>query len=165
MAAGGRFAGNKPSISAPDSSPHPVRSEDALGRWRGSFYWSARLKALNKVQHTSAKPPSPHGRMYNVPQEVFGNSSFRRHQVEAINASLSNEDTFILMPTGGGKSLCFQLAALLRKGLTVVISPLIALSVVLSRPWSIRNFSSARRTETRDRPVTPPPVGAPSGPT
>ncbi|KYR01670.1 ATP-dependent DNA helicase RecQ family protein [Tieghemostelium lacteum] len=60
---------------------------------------------------------------------VFGNDSFRRLQKEAINAILSNKDTFISLPTGGGKSLCFQLPALIGKdaGVNIVISPLLAL--------------------------------------
>jgi len=58
---------------------------------------------------------------------VFGYTAFRPLQEQIIRDSLAGKDVFALLPTGGGKSLCFQLPALVRPGLTVVISPLIAL--------------------------------------
>ena len=58
---------------------------------------------------------------------TFGYSAFRPLQREIIAAALADRDVFALLPTGGGKSLCFQLPALQRTGLTVVVSPLIAL--------------------------------------
>jgi ATP-dependent DNA helicase RecQ len=60
-------------------------------------------------------------------KQVFGYTGFRPHQEEIIRDALAGRDVFALLPTGGGKSLCFQLPALARPGLTVVISPLIAL--------------------------------------
>src|SRR5215207_10059621 len=60
-------------------------------------------------------------------KRTFGYSSFRPLQREIIEATLTGHDVFALLPTGGGKSLCFQLPALARGGLTVVVSPLIAL--------------------------------------
>jgi ATP-dependent DNA helicase RecQ len=60
-------------------------------------------------------------------KQYFGFASFRPLQEQIIRDALAGKDVFALLPTGGGKSLCFQLPALARSGLVVVISPLIAL--------------------------------------
>jgi ATP-dependent DNA helicase RecQ len=60
-------------------------------------------------------------------RDVFGFDSFRPGQEEIVSAVAAGQDTLAIMPTGGGKSLCFQLPALMRPGVTLVISPLIAL--------------------------------------
>ena len=60
-------------------------------------------------------------------KRIFGYGSFRPLQREICTTTLAGRDVFALLPTGGGKSLCFQLPALVRGGLTVVVSPLIAL--------------------------------------
>ncbi len=60
-------------------------------------------------------------------QKYFGMPAFREPQGDIIRAVLEGKDTLVVMPTGGGKSLCFQLPALLLPGVTLVVSPLIAL--------------------------------------
>src|SRR5439155_22894820 len=60
-------------------------------------------------------------------QRVFGYPSFRGQQTDIVNHVASGGDALVLMPTGGGKSLCYQIPALLRAGVGVVVSPLIAL--------------------------------------
>ena len=58
---------------------------------------------------------------------MFGNGSFRHQQRRVVDAVMAGRSCFVLMPTGGGKSLCFQLPAVLSAGVTVVVSPLLSL--------------------------------------
>jgi ATP-dependent DNA helicase RecQ len=62
-----------------------------------------------------------------VLQEVFGYSAFRHDQSVIVDHLIAGNDALVLMPTGGGKSLCYQIPAIVRKGLGIVVSPLIAL--------------------------------------
>ncbi|HTD65148.1 MAG TPA: DEAD/DEAH box helicase, partial [Candidatus Limnocylindria bacterium] len=71
----------------------------------------------------NSEPPN----LLRTLKQYFGFDSFRPLQEQIICDALADKDVFALLPTGGGKSLCFQLPALVRPGLTVVVSPLIAL--------------------------------------
>ena len=73
-------------------------------------------------------------------KEYFGFATFKGNQEEIINNLLSGNDTFVLMPTGGGKSLCYQLPSLMMDGTAIVISPLIAL--MKNQVDAMRNFST-----------------------
>src|SRR5690554_1613268 len=71
--------------------------------------------------------PQQQPRALDVLQRVFGHTSFRGEQAAIVEHVAAGSDALVLMPTGGGKSLCYQLPALLRDGTAIVVSPLIAL--------------------------------------
>ncbi len=71
--------------------------------------------------------PDSSRNVYETLRRAFGFDEFRPHQREIVEAILAGRDVFAAMPTGGGKSLCYQLPSLLESGLSIVVSPLIAL--------------------------------------
>lgn len=73
-------------------------------------------------------------------QKFFGFNKFKGEQEAIINSVLEGKDTFVIMPTGGGKSLCYQLPALMSEGTAIIVSPLIAL--MKNQVDAIRNFGS-----------------------
>src|SRR5580704_4350038 len=81
-------------------------------------------------------------------EKYFGFREFREPHGEVISWILNGQDVFVVMPTGGGKSLCYQLPAILRDGVTVVVSPLVALmkdqvDALIARGLSATLISSA----------------------
>ena len=76
-------------------------------------------------------------------QKIWGYSDFRPPQGEIVRSLLEGKDALIVMPTGGGKSICFQLPALLQTGLTIVVSPLVALMENQVRELQQRQLSAA----------------------
>lgn len=82
---------------------------------------------LQRQEPVSPKREANAPRLRAVLREVWGYDSFRPLQLEAMEAVLNRRDSLVVLPTGGGKSICFQAPALLREGTAVVISPLISL--------------------------------------
>ncbi|NXP17070.1 BLM protein, partial [Scytalopus superciliaris] len=110
--------------------PDPVVHNPAMERFRGM-----------KFSHSEE--------MMNIFHKKFGLHSFRTNQLEAINAALLGEDCFILMPTGGGKSLCYQLPACVSAGVTIVISPL--RSLIIDQVQKLKTLDIAATYLTGDR--------------
>ena len=78
---------------------------------------------MTSMTTTRARPTTPD----DVLRTVFGYSQFRSNQKQAIETVLRGDDAFVLMPSGGGKSLCYQIPAMMRPGTGIVVSPLISL--------------------------------------
>ena len=113
------------------------------------------------IKNTKASVSKSNGKinLQQLLQEHFGLDSFRGNQEEVIKSLLSGKDTFVIMPTGGGKSLCYQLPAIISEGVAIIVSPLIALmknQVDLVRGYSsndeVAHFlnSTLNKKETRE---------------
>ncbi|CAG7728181.1 unnamed protein product [Allacma fusca] len=92
-----------------------------IGDFRGNVKNDGITGEFDRTNFPHCKP------MMTVFKSKFGLRSFRPNQLQTVNAAMLGHDCFVLMPTGGGKSLCYQLTAMLCPGVTIVVSPLKAL--------------------------------------
>ena len=85
--------------------------------------------SAKKTAKTKEKTPAKKARfdLHHALQEYFGFDKFKGTQEKAIESLMAGHDTFVIMPTGGGKSLCYQLPAMVLDGVAIIVSPLIAL--------------------------------------
>ncbi len=97
-------------------------------------------KAPAKTNGTGKNAKTHNVDLYAALSEHFGFDEFKGTQEKVINNLLSGNDTFVIMPTGGGKSLCYQLPALVSEGVAIIVSPLIAL--MKNQVDLVRSYSS-----------------------
>ncbi|XP_020408889.1 ATP-dependent DNA helicase Q-like isoform X3 [Zea mays] len=114
------------------------------------------MKGVLPIKGASGREKKAPKELESVLNRYFGYSGFRGKQLEAIEAVLSGRDCFCLMPTGGGKSMCYQIPALVKTGIVLVISPLIAL--MENQVASLKNkgvpaefLSSTQASHTKQR--------------
>ena len=98
--------------------------------------------AAKKSAKTKEKTPAKKARfdLHHALQEYFGFDKFKGTQEKAIESLMAGHDTFVIMPTGGGKSLCYQLPAMVLDGVAIIVSPLIAL--MKNQVDLVRGYSS-----------------------
>ena len=87
---------------------------------------------------------------FEILKQIFGYDTFREGQEELVDSSLSGRDVLGIMPTGAGKSICFQVPALLFPGITIVVSPLISL---MKDQVSALNAAGLHKQFSHRRPV------------
>ncbi len=102
----------------------------------------AKKPAAKKAAKTKEKAPASKNRfdLHKALQEYFGFDKFKGTQEKSIESLMAGRDTFVIMPTGGGKSLCYQLPAMVLEGVAIIVSPLIAL--MKNQVDLVRGYSS-----------------------
>ena len=111
----------QPTTSFNDPPAAPGQSN----KYRDNFVSGARNDGTDAHLNSEKFPHSVKTRQ--LMRDKFGIKSYRTNQLQAINSAILGHDTFVLMPTGGGKSLCYQLPAVVQGGVTIVVSPLVSL--------------------------------------
>ena len=101
---------------------------------------SSPSKAGKTVKTKETAPSKKRFDLHKALKENFGFTKFKGTQEKAIESLLAGHDTFVIMPTGGGKSLCYQLPALVSEGVALIVSPLIAL--MKNQVDLVRGYSS-----------------------
>ncbi len=97
-------------------------------------------KKAAAIEKKDRKPTKKKSDLHDALQKHFGFDKFKGTQEKAIESLLAGHDTFVIMPTGGGKSLCYQLPALVSEGVAMIVSPLIAL--MKNQVDLVRGYSS-----------------------
>lgn len=163
--------GRRPRLLVPLLSPHspelPGRARTARrgARSLGCPDGLARIDAVPSTQ-TLSMEPNIESEALKCLRDVWGFDRFRPLQLEAVGAVLAGLDALLVLPTGGGKSLCFQLPAIMRRMLTVVVCPLLALSRdqvedaqghgIAAGLWTGESSEAAKATIERDVRVATP---------
>ncbi len=113
-----------------------------------------RGEASLSPQGRGPRTPTPPGELRQLLKQAFGFEDFRPYQEEVCRAATAGEDLLLVMPTGAGKSLCYQLPGLARAGTTLVVSPLIALMEDQVTRLQSLGFAAERIHSGRDRTVS-----------
>lgn len=105
----------------------PLQTTNGNGFQTAAQYYSENLPPPTPrapIRQCVDKKPVDQKQLLDALKRYFNFASFRENQLEAVNATCQGLDTLVLMPTGGGKSICYQLPAIVSEGLTIVLSPL-----------------------------------------
>jgi DNA topoisomerase-3 len=147
--------------SVPRASPSPLPADERASRERPALVEARPIRARVEpaLQAAPAAPrarrepraPTPPGELRKLLKEAFGFEDFRPYQEEVCRAATAGEDLLLVMPTGAGKSLCYQLPGLARAGTTLVVSPLIALMEDQVARLQSLGFAAERIHSGRDR--------------